>query len=53
MDTFDIPGIHARNHYTEISYQLMEQAGIILIDDINELIKREKEMGLVLRKERR
>lgn len=53
IDTFDIPGIHDRQHYTEMSYELMAQAGIILVDDINNLIKREEEKGLVLRKERR
>lgn len=52
MDTFDSPD-HDKNKATEMAYYLMERAGIILVDDINELIKREKEMGLILRKERR
>lgn len=53
MDTFHIPQIHDRNHYIEMAYTFMEQAGIILVNDINELIKREKEMGLIRRKEKR
>ncbi len=52
MDTYHIPNIHEREHYEAIAYELMAQAGIILVDDINGLIKREKEMGLILKKER-
>lgn len=51
MDTFHISELHDRTEYTKMAYAMMEQAGIILVDDINELIKRE--MGLVLRKEKR
>lgn len=40
-DTYHIPGIHNREEYEMMAYKLMEQAGIILVDDINELIKTE------------
>lgn len=48
IDTFHIPGVHDRDYYTKVAYDLMEQAGIILVDDINELLK--KEMGLSLKR---
>lgn len=53
IDTFHIEGVHDRTKYREFGYAMMEQAGIILVEDINELEKREREMGLVLRKDRR
>lgn len=53
IDTFHIPDIHDREYYTKIAYDLIEQAGIILVDDINELIKRENEIGLTLKRTRR
>ena len=46
MDTYHIPGVHDRDEYTNMSYKLMEQAGIILVNDINELLKREEKIGL-------
>ncbi len=52
-DTYDIPGVHDREHFEKIAYELMAQAGIIVVDDFNELLKRKEEMGLVLRKEMR
>ncbi len=52
-DTYDIPGVHDREHFEEMAYELMAQAGIIVVDDFNELLKRKEEMGLVLRKEMR
>lgn len=45
MDTYHIPGVHDRDEYTKMTYKLMEQAGIILVNDINELLKREEEKG--------
>lgn len=42
IDTYHIPGIHDREEYENMAYKLMQQAGIILVDDINELIKTEK-----------
>ena len=45
MDTYHIPGIHDREEYENMAYKLMEQAGIILVDDINIMIKREEEKG--------
>ena len=52
MDTYHIEGIHDRDEYTNMAYKLMKQAGIILVDDINELIKREN-VNLVRRKEKK
>ena len=49
MDTYHIPGVHERDEYTNMSYKLMEQAGIILVNDINELLKREKDLRKVRR----
>ena len=51
MDTYHIPVVHDREEYENMAYQLMGQSGIVLIDDINELLKREKEY--VRRKEGR
>ncbi len=53
MDTYHIEGIHDRTEYTNMAYKLLEQAGIILVDDINELIIREREKGLPKRKVRK
>lgn len=52
MDTYHIPGVHDREEYTNMTYKLMEQAGIILVDDINELIEREEKMGFVRQRRR-
>ena len=49
MDTYHIPGVHDREEYTNMTYKLMEQAGIILVDDINELEKRENGLRKVRR----
>ena len=53
MDTYHIPGVHDREEYTNMAYKLMELAGIILVNDINELEKMEQKMGLGIRKVRR
>ena len=53
MDTYHIPGIHDREEYENMAYKLMAQAGIILVNDINELIKTENKMGFTKKKERR
>lgn len=53
MDTYHIEGVHDREEYERMAYKLMEQAGIILVDDINKMIKREQEIGLVKKKERK
>jgi len=51
IDTFDAPN-HNRDEWNEISYKVMEQAGIEVVENVNELESREKELGLYLRKER-
>lgn len=45
-DTFDAPG-HDRNEWTDIAYKVMAQAGAIVVDDINELEQKEKELKLI------
>lgn len=44
-DTFDAPG-HDREEWTDIAYKVMAQAGAIVVDDINELEQKEKELKL-------
>ena len=46
MDTYHIEKIHDREEYTNMSYKLMEQAGIILVEDIEELKEKEQIMGI-------
>ena len=53
IDTYHIEGVHDREEYERMAYMLMEQAGIIVVDDINKLIKRENKKGLARRKEMR
>lgn len=48
IDTFDAPG-HDRNEWNELSYKVMEQAGIEVVENVEELEKREKQLGLYLR----
>lgn len=45
-DTFDAPG-HNREEWTDIAYKVMAQAGAIVVDDINELEQKEKELKLI------
>ena len=45
IDTFDSPN-HNREEWLDISLKVMNQAGIEIIDNINHLEKREKELGL-------
>jgi len=45
-DTFDAPG-HDREEWTDIAYKVMAQAGAIVVDDINELEQKEKELKLI------
>lgn len=49
IDTFDAPG-HNRQEWLDISYKVMEQAGIELVEDFDHLERRERELGLYLRK---
>ena len=48
IDTFDAPN-HNRDEWNEISYKVMKQAGIEVVEDVNELENCEKELGLYLR----
>lgn len=49
-DTYHIDGIHDRDYYNKIAYELMKQSGVIVVKDIFELNRKEKEMGLVRRR---
>lgn len=48
IDTFDSPE-HNRKEWLDISYKVMQQAGIEVVEDFDHLEKREKELGLYLR----
>lgn len=50
MDTYNSE-THNREEYTNLTYKLLQLSGIILVDDINKMLKREK--GLIRRKERK
>lgn len=45
IDTFDTPE-HNRNEWLNIAYKVMEQAGIIIVQDYKELEEKEKTLGL-------
>lgn len=45
IDTFDSPD-HNREEWLNIAYKVMEQAGIILVDDFEELEAYERKLGL-------
>lgn len=45
VDTFDAPG-HDRDEWTNMAFKFLEQAGAILVDDIEELEQKEKELKL-------
>lgn len=42
-ETYDAPN-HNRDYYNKIAYELMEQAGIIVVEDIEELEKEEQKI---------
>lgn len=44
IETYDIPGVHDREYYTKIAYDLMSQAGIIIVNNIDELEQKEKQL---------
>jgi len=48
IDTFDAPG-HNREEWLNIAYKVMEQAGIEIVENVDHLIEREKQLGLYLR----
>ena len=48
IDTFDAPG-HNREEWLNIAYKVMEQAGIEIVENVEHLIEREKQLGLYLR----
>ena len=45
IDTFDAPG-HNRDEWNDIAYKVMEQAGIKVVENIEELEEKEKILGL-------
>lgn len=47
IDTFDAPG-HERDEWIEIACKVMAAAGIEIVEDINHLEQRERELGLYL-----
>ena len=48
IDTFDAPG-HNREEWMDIALKVMEQAGIEVVENVEELQKREKQLGLYLK----
>lgn len=48
IDTFDAPG-HNREEWLNIAYKVMEQAGIEIVENVDHLIEREKQLGLYLK----
>ena len=48
IDTFDAPG-HNREEWMTIALKVMEQAGIEVVENVEELEKREKQLGLYLK----
>ena len=48
IDTFDLPG-HNREEWLDIAYKVMGQAGIEVVENVDHLIEREKQLGLYLR----
>ena len=48
IDTFDAPG-HNREDWMTIALKVMEQAGIEVVENVEELEKREKQLGLYLK----
>lgn len=45
IDTFDAPG-HNREEWLEIAYKVMAQAGVEVVENVDELERREKVLGL-------
>ena len=48
IDTFDAPG-HNREEWIDIACKVMEQAGIEVVENVDHLEERERELGLYLR----
>ena len=46
IDTFDAPG-HNREEWMDIAEKVMTQAGIIYVDNIEELEEKEKQLQLI------
>lgn len=49
IDTFDAPG-HDREEWIDIACRVMQQAGIEIVENVEHLEEREKQLGLYLRK---
>ena len=45
VDTFDAPG-HDKEEWTNMAFKFLEQAGAIIVNDIDELEVKEKELKL-------
>ena len=45
VDTFDAPG-HDKEEWTNMAFKFLEQAGAIIVSDIDELEVKEKELKL-------
>ena len=48
IDTFDAPG-HDREEWIDIATKVMTQAGIEVVENVDHLIEREKQLGLYLK----
>jgi len=48
IDTFDAPG-HNREEWVNIALKVMQQAGIEVVENVEHLIEREKQLGLYLK----
>lgn len=48
IDTFDAPG-HDRQEWIDIALKVMNQAGIEVVENVDHLIEREKQLGLHLK----
>lgn len=44
IDTYHIEQIHDRNYFSKIAYELMSQAGIIIVNDYEKLKEKEKQL---------
>lgn len=52
LETYNIPGFHDAEYYNKIAYELMAQSGIRIVENLEELESKERELGLTLRKEK-
>lgn len=50
IETYNNFWKHSARHYNKIAYELMAEAGIIIVKDTKELEKKERELGLTLKR---